>query len=544
MLLCVKIRCNDIGWFMNRIAVYLNQHIDGVVYSAPSILSAFATDRSILRFYPRIVAQPINTTDVRRLVKFSGQLATKNIPLPITVRGGGNSKTGADLGTGLIMSMTRLNRIQEIDTRQRLVRVQAGLTLGELQKALILQGLDFPVRGNPTETIGGLISRNAIASDNTKPGTIADFVETVEVVLSDGSVAEFGSISRRALHRKLKEKSLEANIYRAMNDLIQRNGARVEEISQTDHSGYMGLRNTKQKRGINLAPIFCGAEGTLGVITEVILRVEPVFETPDYVAIPVNDAKSFVTVTKLLQELKFTDIVFYDTELYNESDAIGKTSHFFRKASNDGYLILANAKDDSRGVRRRKMRKLTKKLPNGLRMIRANEDNETDFAALRENLLAYLNDSSQSYHLPLIDNVFIPTGRQVEFLDGVTKLAKDLGVKLAVFGAVEHHVFTVRPSYTPSTVEGRKVMISFMRQYLELVYECGGHAFGAAPEGRFLAMLTQRYHEAELSHLYGQVKSIFDPIDILNPGLKQEVDPRLTLRHFRTDYNTGILPLD
>ena len=155
MLLCVKMRCNDIGWFMNRIAVYLNQHIDGVVYSAPSILSDFATDRSILRFYPRIVAQPINTTDVRRLVKFSGQLATKNIPLPITVRGGGNSKTGADLGTGLIMSMTRLNRIQEIDTRQRLVRVQAGLTLGELQKALILQGLDFPVRGNPTETIGG-----------------------------------------------------------------------------------------------------------------------------------------------------------------------------------------------------------------------------------------------------------------------------------------------------------------------------------------------------------------------------------------------------
>ena len=75
---------------MNRIAVYLNQHIIGVVYSAPSILSNYATDRSILRFYPRIVAEPINATDVRRIVKFSSQLATKNIPLPITVRGGGN----------------------------------------------------------------------------------------------------------------------------------------------------------------------------------------------------------------------------------------------------------------------------------------------------------------------------------------------------------------------------------------------------------------------------------------------------------------------
>ena len=529
---------------MNRIAVYLNQHIDGVVYSAPSILADYATDRSILRFYPRIMVQPINTTDVRRLVKFSNQLATKKILLPITVRGGGNSKTGSDLGSGLIISMARMNRIQEIDPRQRLIRVQAGVTLGELRKALILQGLDFPVRGHVSETIGGLISRNAIASDNTKPGTIMDFIQAIEVVLSDGSVAEFGPLSSGAFKRKLKGEGLEAQIYRNVNDLIQRNGARIEEISKTDHSGYMGIRSVKTKHGFNLAPIFCGAEGTLGVVTEVILRVEPVFEAPDYVAIPVDNAKAFVVVTKLLEQLKFTDIVFYDTELYNEAGNIGKTSHFFRKASNDGYLILANAKDDSRGARRRKFRKLNKKLPNTIRVIRANAENEHDFLALRENLLAYLNDSGQDYHLPLIDNVYIPTDGQVEFLNSVTKLAKDLNVKLAVFGAVEHHVFTVRPSYTPSTVEGRKVMIEFMRKYLDLVYAHGGHAFGAAPEGRFLAMLTQRYREAELTQIYGQIKTTFDPSDILNPGIKHEIDPRLTLRHFRTDYNTGVLPIE
>ena len=529
---------------MNRIAVYLNQHVNGVVYSAPTILADYATDRSILRYYPRIMAQPINTTDVRRLVKFSNQLASKNIPLPITVRGGGNSKTGSDLGSGLVISMARMNRIQEIDPRQRLIRVQAGVTLGELRKALMLQGLDLPVRGNASETIGGLISRNAIASNNTEPGTIADFINAMEVVLSDGSVAEFSQLSKSGFKHKLKGDTLEAQIYRSINDLIQRNGARVEEISHTDHSGYMGLRLVRSKRGFNLAPIFCGAEGTLGVVTEVILRVEPVFETPDYVAIPVDNAKSFVAVTKLLQQLKFTDIVFYDTELYNETSNIGKTSHFFRKASNDGYLILANAKDDSRGRRRRKFRKLQKKLPNTLRVIRANVDNESDFAALRENLLAYLNDSSQSFHLPLIDNAFIPTDSQADFLDKVTALAKELNVKLAVFGAVEHHVFTVRPSYTPSTTEGRKVMIEFMRKYLDLVYVSGGHAFGAAPEGRFLAMLTQRYRETELTQIYGQVKQIFDPSDILNPGIKHEIDPRLTLRHFRTDYNSGVLPIE
>ena len=72
---------------MNRIAIYLNQHIDGVVYSAPNVLERYSTDRSLLKFHPRIVAVPANTRDVRRLVRFSNQLAAKKISLPITVRG-------------------------------------------------------------------------------------------------------------------------------------------------------------------------------------------------------------------------------------------------------------------------------------------------------------------------------------------------------------------------------------------------------------------------------------------------------------------------
>ena len=109
MLFYVKINCNDYGWIMNRIAIYLNQHIDGVVYSAPNILEHYSTDRSLLKFHPRIVAIPANTNDVRRLVKFANQLAAKKISLPVTVRGAGYSKTGSSIGNGLIISTEKLN---------------------------------------------------------------------------------------------------------------------------------------------------------------------------------------------------------------------------------------------------------------------------------------------------------------------------------------------------------------------------------------------------------------------------------------------------
>ena len=87
---------------MNRIAIYLNKCLDGVVYSAPGILDGYATDRSLLKIHPRVVALPINTMDLRRLVRFSHQLNQKKISLPITVRGSGHSKTGSDIGSGII----------------------------------------------------------------------------------------------------------------------------------------------------------------------------------------------------------------------------------------------------------------------------------------------------------------------------------------------------------------------------------------------------------------------------------------------------------
>ena len=144
----------------------------------------------------------------------------------------------------------------------------------------------------------------------------------------------------------------------------------------------------------------------------------------------------------------------------------------------------------------------------------------------------------------MVDGVYIPPAQQVEYLDGVTKLAADLKLKLAVYGLPEFDTFTVRPSFTTSTSDGRKALIGFLRRYLELVKNCQGYACGEAAEGRFLAMFTRQSQSTDVLQLYGDIKHIFDPLDVLNPGIKQEVDARAVLRQFRIDYNIGILPND
>ena len=543
----LKLNTDVNGWFMNRIAIYLNKSIDGVVYSAPGILEQYATDRSMLKMHPRVVALPENTADICRLVRFSQQLAQKKVSLPITVRGSGYSKTGSDIGSGLIISTERMSAIQEIDIRQRLVRVQCGVKLGELKKALNLCGLDLPVFGNPFETIGGLIAKAASASNNTEPSTIYDFIDRAEVVLSDGSLIEVRNLSLHYFRRKKLQGDREGEIYRAVDDLIENEWESICRLPENKKNrfGYSGLGAVKSKHSFSLLPLLTGSEGTLGIISEVILKVEPVFDRPDYIAIPCKTAEAFTFVSSELKRLKFTDIVVYDTELFNDTENTGKFSRFFRRVSDDGYLVVANVKDDSTRDRKRKLMKIRRALPDNLRIIEEDEENTRDFVELDRTLDAYLNDSAlNNYHLPLIDGVYIPPETQAKFLDGVTKLAKQMSLPMAVFGSVDFNTFSIRPNFNPTTIAGRKSMIQFLGAYLKLIAENNGYPCGEAPEGRFMAIFAQKFEAPSTIALYKKVKAIFDPAGILNPGIKHETNIKATLKHFRSDYNRGIMTKD
>ena len=527
---------------MNKLAVYLNQHIDGVVYSAPNILEKYSRDRSVLHYKPRLVALPANVMDVRRLVKFASQLASKGMNMPITVRGAGYSKTGAAIGSGIILSTERLNAIQEIDVRQRLIRVQAGATLAEIRTALDATGLELPVFGDPHETIGGLVSTCAPASANTKPATILDFVEEMEVVLADGSLAHLRQVSRPKATKLATEKNLEGKIYKNLTEWINKNAELVAKLKDASENKawYPGLKEVASRRGIDLSAIFCGAEGSLGVITELILRVEPIFESPNYIAIPCANPKEFAKAVELLEKEKFTDILFYDTEIFAEIEKTGKTVKFFRKPSKDGYLLIANAKDDSRAKRRAKIHSLGRKLPSSMRLIPADEKNIGDFAAVHENLIAYLSESNLEYRVPVVDQVYIPAENRAKFLSSVDDLAKEFSMTLPVYGSIDYNIYTVRPKLRPDDIESYKTTIAFLRAYIKLVDEMQGFVCGGAPEGRFLAPFLKAEVNPAIFELNKKVKEIMDPSGVFTDGIKTDADARLIFKHFRTEYGEDL----
>lgn len=133
---------------MSKISEYLNEHILGDVSTSDGTRRAYSVDSSILSIVPDIVVYPRATNDIRKLARFTYQLAEKGHTICLTPRGGGMDDTGAALSDGIIADTSRyMHDVMEYDAKTGLIRVQPGLTLHSLNSTLGLQGSFIPPTG-------------------------------------------------------------------------------------------------------------------------------------------------------------------------------------------------------------------------------------------------------------------------------------------------------------------------------------------------------------------------------------------------------------
>jgi len=196
------------------------------VLSEPADLATYAYDGTFLETPPDCVILPRDTEAVAATLRVAARHR-----VPIVSRGAGSGLAGGTIPLvgGIVLSMVRMNRIVELDTVNMCARVQPGLITGELQKAVAAHGLMYPP--DPASlrqsTIGGNVGMCAGGPKGLKYGVTKDFVLGLEVVLADGRVMRTG-------------------------------GKMIKNVT-----------------GYNLTQLFVGSEGTLGVVTEVIVRLVP-----------------------------------------------------------------------------------------------------------------------------------------------------------------------------------------------------------------------------------------------------------------------------
>ena len=530
---------------MNKVASYLQEHIQGRVSTNTAVLQAASTDGSLLTVVPEMVIYPKVTSDIRKIARFAWQLAEKGHTLSLTPRGYGGDQTGAAIGKGAVIILPAfMNKIFEFDNKQKLVRVQAGTDANSLNAALALQGAGIPALLGLTgaSTVGGIIANNTRGPLSGRYGDMHEWVSQLEVVLATGEILQTGRINKRDLNKKKGQQDFEGEIYRSIDGLIEDNKELIENQIATDtpdNGGYASLAKVKRKDGsFDLTPLFIGSQGTLGIISEVILKTEFVSANKSVAVATFSSVEAARDAIDQLVQLEPTYLEYFDNALFTIAAAQGKTYDFYKDAETPvKAVVLVGFDDFSERANRKKLKKVVKLLSNPeVRVTIADGDDADDIIATREVVSYLLVPSEKELSAPaLFDGVYIPNEQYMTFAKGIDEIAQKYDIALPLYRReLDETVFT-RPLLHLQKVSDKQKIFKLIDELAALVDKCGGNFIAQDAEGRLKSHHLYNYLSDDVLAIYAAVKQIFDPYSVLNADVKQQLPVRAVSTLLRRD---------
>lgn len=523
---------------MNKIANYLNEHLLGEVTSAKSVRKHYSTDASVLNITPEVVVLPRSTSDIRKVARFSWQLAEKGHVVSITARGLGNDTTGAAIGKGIVISVANhLNDILEIAPKDRLIHLQAGVQIKTLQQTLQWQGLTISDI-DPNITVGGAIASNAHSSFDT----IGDSIEKLEIVLANGDILETGRISKREVNRKLGLQTLEGEIYRKLSGLIEDNESLIEKIASNSKQtsiGYSRIAEVKQKDGsFDLTPLFIGSQGTLGIISEAVLRADFYSSDQTIVAIITDSLEQAGEVADKISKSSPTEATIYDGNLFKRAGDEGVRFSILKDVGEIGAIVYVRFNDFSSRAQAQKLKKLKKALKNEkVTIISSVEKDIEDFAAIPAVTYNIVHNDKEANAIPLLDGAYIPHGRRAEFESDLEQLAAKHHLELPVVVNTITGTYRTFPELKLNVVSDKQKLFRLITDFAALIDSHNGAFVSEGGEGRLKANAAWGLLSEEEKELYAEIRKAFDPFGTLNAGVKQPNEIRSLVAALRTTYD-------
>ncbi len=532
---------------MNKVAHYLQQHLNGEILSSQDALDFFSTDESILRIAPQLILYPRSENDVRKTARFSWQLADKGRVIPLTVRGMGTDQTGAALGSGMIMVMpAHMHKVIELDPKSGVVTVEAGILLDKLQQVLLTHGRFLPPVSdvNHMATLGGAVANNDSGRASYKYGPIQAFTRNLRVVLANGEVIETGRLSKRELNKKLGLASFEGEIYRQLDKIIEESGDLIQALSaRSDHSaaGY-DIADVKQKDGsFDLTPLFVGSQGTLGVITEITLETAPYNPTIDFMVIGFADRATAWSSIAEVNKLKDgpASIDFVDMTLLNMLQTINPGVLKPLEGGVPAVLLFIDIDDESVRNRKKIKRKLKKIFESvQAEVVEPDESQIMVWERLRDSASMVLTVSQgKKRALPILDDVQIPIDKITEYFTELEAMMSTSNIEeFAVWGQAGNGLIHVAPLFDIASVGERQKIFKIMDTYYKYICSIGGSISGEYAEGRIRGLYNHDYFNEETVAMFAKIKQVFDPANALNPGVKLNVKLEDLKSMVRDDY--------
>lgn len=517
---------------MSKVAHYLQEHLVGEVITSADARRYFATDASIFTLTPALVVYPRNENDVRKTARFTWQLAERGRVIPITARGAGTDQSGAALGSGIMMVFpAHMNKVLELDPKSGSVAVQPGLNYGKLQQTLQTHGRFLPPFPASLEysTIGGAIANNAGGEKSIKYGATRDYIRGMRAVLANGEVIETRRLSKRELGKKMGLNSMEGEVYRALDALIEENKDLIDKMKAavTKNSSGYNLADVKHKDGsFDLTPLLVGSQGTLAIVTEAIVETESFNPSSTLILASFNTVEEAAKAAAELRELpsRPSAVEMVDENLLNFIDRTNPNQLKGVVEKPFGKIMLLIEFDDANvRVQKRLVKKARKILDDYASSQRLETDTEQQEQLWKiRHAAAAVSAFSEAgaKALPFIEDGIVPIEKFAELVESAYHMFEKHHLQVSVWGHAGDGHIHLQPMLDLSQLGDRQKLFRLIDDYHKLIISLGGSISGEHGDGRLRAPYVAQQFGQEMYDVFTQVKAIFDPHGTLNPGVK------------------------
>ncbi len=526
--------------------------VKGEVIDAPEKLIEYSHDASIFEITPEVVVAPQDVNDLRKLVTFAGDERRAGNPISLTARAAGTCMSGGSLSESIVLDFkTHFNKLIAITGASCVV--EPGMYFRDLEAKLKEKNLllpSFPASRGLC-TIGGMVANNSAGEKTLSYGQTANFVTQVKMVASNGQEYTFEPLTAEALDVKCRLNTFEGIIYRDLHRLIDKNRSAILKAkphTSKNSSGY-SLWDVEHDELFDITKVLVGSQGTLGLITEITLRLEKIKAHTHTVAIFLYDLEKLVEAIELVLTQNPEAFECYDDQtlrlalrfLPEKMKELEESWPEFLRTTGEmlpRMTLLAEISSDNITELHQKLSHLTEKLDKlGLVYRVASSPKEADgFWSVRHesfNLLRLHAENKQC--APFIDDVIVSPEYLPKFipeLEAILSKYKDV-ITYTIAGHIGDGNFHILPLIDIADEKTRTAIPKIMDEVFALVKKYKGSNAAEHNDGLIRGHYLPTMFGEEMSSIFQQVKHIFDPEGIFNPHKKTAATADYSFKHMK-----------
>lgn len=534
--------------------VSLKASLEGELFTDLTTRKLYATDASAYREIPVAVAIPRSENDLVKLIRFANENKTSVIP-----RTAGTSLAGQVVGAGIVVDVSKhFNSIIEVNADEKWAIVQPGIVRDDLNQHLKSYGYYFAPETSTANRamIGGMIGNNSCGSNSVVYGSTREHLLEVNVILSDGSNAWFGPVD---LTEKLKryDNSLESSLYKHIHRILS-DSANRSEIEKEFPKHSIHRRNTgyaidllarmdpfnKEGQPFNFSSLLAGSEGTLAFVTSAKIRLTPI-DPPHkkLVCIHCRSIDESLRANLLVLKHQPSAVELMDHYVFEATKRnIGQTENRFFIEGDPQAILVAELTRVSEEKVTADAKALIADLKNhglGYSYPVVGGDDIKKVWNLRKAGLGLLsNVPGDEKPVPVIEDTAVDVADLPAYIADVGEILKKHGlysVHYAHAGSGELHL---RPIIDLKTTDGVRLFRTIAEEIASLVKKYKGSLSGEHGDGRLRGEFISQMIGEHNYQLIRELKRVWDPAGIFNPGKIVDTPPMDTFLRFEKDQVT------